>query len=133
MNRATRATVIFLAGLFSLWLALHPKGEAGSLDRVLHVIGVFGVMAMVNIVIGYLCGLVAIRRHWSPFRCRLVGLPLLVIGAFGLIHLLNDNSNQWLFGLMAFSTLAGQVCRKMAYPEVGWMESDPEHHSDGLR
>jgi hypothetical protein len=128
MKRYRTAVVLGLAGLIALWLAVLPDGVPGSLSRVLHVLGVLVLMALVNLAVGYLTGLVALRRHWSPFQARLVGLPLFLCGAAGLIQDLTFRPDPWFFGLMAFSTLAGQMSRKVAYPALGWLESDPPEH-----
>ncbi|MBN9657001.1 MAG: hypothetical protein J0H49_02410 [Acidobacteria bacterium] len=132
MKRYLTLVVLGLTGVIALWLAVLPEGPPGSLERVLHVLGVLVLMALVNLGMGYLFGLLALRRHWSPFQARLVGLPLFLCGAAGLVRDLSFRPDPWFFGLMAFSTLAGQMCRRIAYPELGWLESDPpepsEHH-----
>ncbi|MGJ5814166.1 hypothetical protein [Paludibaculum fermentans] len=130
MKRFLAPAVLGLACLFALWLAVLPAGVPGSLTRVLHVLGVFALMAIVNLGVGYLFGLLALRRQWSPFQSRLVGLPLFLCGAAGLVRTMEFRPDPWFFGLMAFSTLAGQMSRKVAYPEVGWLESDPPEHSE---
>lgn len=130
MQRYRTSVVLGLAGLIALWLAVRPEGVPGSLTRTFHVLGVFALMALVNLAVGYLFGLVALRRHWSPFQARLVGLPLFLLGAAGLVRAMQFRPDPWFFGLMAFSTLAGQMSRKVAYPELGWLESDPPEHPE---
>ncbi|MGC4051490.1 MAG: hypothetical protein QM757_19240 [Paludibaculum sp.] len=133
MKRSLTFAVLGLAGLIALWLAGFPEGLPGSLTRVLHVLGVFALMGLVNLVVGYLCGLLALKRHWSPFQARLIGLPLFLAGAAGLFPAMQYRPNPWFFGLMAGSTLAGLICRKVSHPELAWLESDPPAHTEHRR
>lgn len=73
-----------------------------------------------------LMAILARRMQWSPKTCRFAGYPLLAMAAVGIMAGHNDklfDFGQWM--LLAEAT--GRLCRRIAFPELGWSGKDADH------
>jgi hypothetical protein len=116
-----------LAGLgsflmFRRALAL-PPASAHSFDRLICVLLACALAAYAWAV---LMAMLARRLEWSPQRCRAAGYPLLILGM--LAHSVEPQAKAVLDigGLVLMAEFAGRLCRRLAFPELGWSGKDPE-------
>jgi hypothetical protein len=117
--------ILAAAGAYLLFYrAQHLPASAPAFDRPV-------CLLLACILLAYawaaLMAMLARSMEWTPKTCRMAGYPLLLaVGALGILvgppYKLFD-TGEWLI----LAELTGRLCRRIAFPELGWSGKDPEH------
>lgn len=120
---------MLLAGTVFLALSLQPKGEPSTWARVAHVVGVFGVVLVGNVLLGMAAAGVGRKHDWRAQFCASIGAPLTLAGLLGTAWGLHNGASPlwhpWSVALASVSWVSGAVCRKIIYPQQNWYDPAP--------
>lgn len=101
-----------------------PPGGAHAIDRPIYVLL---ACVLVTYAWGVFMAMLARSRDWTPQTCGKSGYPILVLGAIAHAAAPQAKAILDIGGLFVLSDLAGRLCRRLAYPALGWWGKDPRH------
>jgi len=106
----------FFVSLFAFfWLASVPMPHR-IIGRLGYTAAIFGALGSLTFACAALASFLVREKHWSPRTSMRAGLPLIILA---LIAWAAD-PNLWHAAMLlaTSSTMAGFLCRRLAYPEV---------------
>jgi hypothetical protein len=123
MNLSRGQLLLAIAGLFvSLgglaWLLLLPEKPHDFLPRWGWAFAVLSVEVMLVICWGTLAAYVARARNWLPRTCFWLGALSFIVPGLAIFFMVRGPLMYAGTSLITVSSLAGYVCRKLAYPEL---------------
>jgi hypothetical protein len=116
-----------LAGLGSFLLfrrALALPVAPHSLDRPTCLLLAFILFAYAWAV---LMAMLARHWEWTPQTCHLAGYPLLALALYGVVGGPHAGIVRDTGGWLIMADFAGRLCRRIAFPELGWSGKAPAH------
>jgi hypothetical protein len=106
----------FVSLLAFFWLASVPIRSYQAVGRLGYMAAVFCALGSLNFSCAALTSFLVRERHWSPRTSMRAGGPLIILA---LIAWAAD-PDLWRAAMLlaTSSTMAGFLCRRLAYPEV---------------
>jgi hypothetical protein len=107
----------FFVSLFAFfWLASVPARSYQIFGRLGYTAAVFCALGSLTFTCAALASFLVRERHWSPRTSMRAGLPLIILA---LIAWAAD-PDLWRAAMLlaTSSTMAGFLCRRLAYPDV---------------
>lgn len=103
----------------------------GTWMRLLVVVAILALAIVFNAAWGVLAADLARKRQWSARMCRRCGLPQFALGLIWTMVRVTRTGPivYWPMALFTTAWLAGLICRRLAYPELGWSSPDPQQAS----